>query len=272
MTHYVVINGDDGGLHPDTDTALLRSAETGVLSSASVVANGPTCEDFVRRAHDLDLGIGLHVNLTSGRPLTHAPSLVDAAGFFRRTPGLKVWEPGVLGAFDPHEVNAEVAAQWARLASLAGRLDHVDGHNHVHIFEPVASGVAAVLRDSARDDAVYVRVSDEPECDTPLRPALPPGAPSASKRRTALIASGLRFVDRFVGYLFSHRPDIDGVAHLANDKTATTEWMVHPGNRPASDFTESPCRRRELETLCDPDLRRRLDDWGYRVVRFGDLP
>ena len=79
----LVVDGDDAGLHADTDRALLAAARSGVLTAVSLVAGGPTVAAFVEAALPLGLSLGLHLNLSDGRPLAPCvPSLVDGSGAF----------------------------------------------------------------------------------------------------------------------------------------------------------------------------------------------
>src|SRR5207244_1327646 len=58
--------------------------ETGVVSSVSVLVNAPGWTDAAQRLRDLsspsfpELGVGLHLNLTTGRPVSCGGSLCDA--------------------------------------------------------------------------------------------------------------------------------------------------------------------------------------------------
>ncbi|MHC4340529.1 MAG: ChbG/HpnK family deacetylase, partial [Planctomycetota bacterium] len=52
----LIVSADDGGLAANSDSSILRCASEGVVRSISVVAGGPTAEEFLERASDLDLG------------------------------------------------------------------------------------------------------------------------------------------------------------------------------------------------------------------------
>jgi len=76
---WLVVNADDAGFAEPTDAAILRCARAGIVRSATVAANGPTADAFVRQALDAGLDLGLHVNLTGGRPLAgpHGLAFLD---------------------------------------------------------------------------------------------------------------------------------------------------------------------------------------------------
>src|SRR5262249_34645691 len=73
----VVVNADDFGLCAAVNRAIGRAHEEGVLTSASLLANGPTFDEAVAIARARpSLGVGVHLNLLRGRPLARVPSLV----------------------------------------------------------------------------------------------------------------------------------------------------------------------------------------------------
>ena len=259
----LVVDGDDAGFHADTDRALLDAARSGVLTAVSLVAGGPTVAAFVEAALPLGLSLGLHLNLSDGRPLARrVPSLVDGSGAFF-SPKARAWEAA--SRFSPDDVAREVEAQWRALGKLGARPDHLDGHNHVHLFAPVLDGIVLALGSAAR---LFVRCPEEPECPEAWRPALPACALGRAAILDRLAGTAWRLPDRFAGLRFSHDPSEGGIAHLAAARPGLTEWMVHPGPRPGSPFTRSPRRAEEAAFLARPGTRRLLEDWGYRLTRF----
>jgi chitin disaccharide deacetylase len=85
----LIMQGDDMGAGHGINVATLRAYTDGVLRSANVLMPAPWAPEAASllRAHP-ELDAGVHLTLTSEwtnvkwRPLTHAPSLVDADGYF----------------------------------------------------------------------------------------------------------------------------------------------------------------------------------------------
>ena len=72
----LIVNADDYGLSRGVNTGIIEAAETGVVTSASMMVNLPGFNDAAARAGSRpSLSLGLHLNLTTGKPLTLAPSL-----------------------------------------------------------------------------------------------------------------------------------------------------------------------------------------------------
>lgn len=150
MPRKVIINADDFGMSEGTNHAVRRAAELGTISSTSIMVNMP----FVEEIRDVaagapQLGLGLHLNLTQGKPLqppARVSSLVDADGTFH-SPVLLA-KRALIGQVSLDEVKREVAAQVEAARGLVGeRLDHWDSHQGSHRFEPLASVILATCRD-----------------------------------------------------------------------------------------------------------------------------
>src|ERR1700693_1299673 len=72
----LIINADDYGLSPGVNTGIIEASDAGGVTSASMIVNLPGFNDAVARAGSHPaLSLGLHLNLTTGKSLTAAPSL-----------------------------------------------------------------------------------------------------------------------------------------------------------------------------------------------------
>src|SRR5437764_1133299 len=79
MTRQLVINADDLGLAPGVNRGILEAYEAGTLSSASMMVNTGAFDEAVEliAARAPRLGVGLHLNLIAGRPMSTVPTLAD---------------------------------------------------------------------------------------------------------------------------------------------------------------------------------------------------
>jgi hypothetical protein len=77
----VIVNADDFGLSAKTNRVIVEAFENSVISSTTLMTNMPGFEDACEFAHRHRLlgKIGLHLNLTSGYPLSTPIS--NAPGF-----------------------------------------------------------------------------------------------------------------------------------------------------------------------------------------------
>nr|BFE95654.1 hypothetical protein GCM10020185_61900 [Pseudomonas brassicacearum subsp. brassicacearum] len=74
MPRQVIVNADDFGLSLSENALILRAFETGVISSATAMANMPGFEQACEMARQplLNGHVGLHFNLSYGPPLGQA--------------------------------------------------------------------------------------------------------------------------------------------------------------------------------------------------------
>lgn len=253
---WLVVNADDGGFAGGKDDAILRCARAGLVKSVSVIANGATTEAFVGRARDEGLDLGLHLNLTEGRPLAGpGSSLTDGRKTF---PGkAEAWRRAAADELDADEVRREVAAQWERLTALGAEPTHVDGHNHVHLFPAVRELLAELAAD------LWVRVPCDPVLPDDLSPVFAAWARD--------FRGPWKRTDCFVGYGFARDPTADAFLRCVRGVGRVTEFMVHPGARKGTPFSRSPLRDRETETLCAASLRRELERRDFILASFAEV-
>ncbi len=84
MTRRLIVNADDFGLTPQVSAGILTAHRHGIVSSTTALVTAAIDDDSIDALRDSGLGVGLHVNLTLGRPLSGGRSLVDASGSFVR--------------------------------------------------------------------------------------------------------------------------------------------------------------------------------------------
>jgi predicted glycoside hydrolase/deacetylase ChbG (UPF0249 family) len=132
----LIINADDLGMSRGITDGILVAHRYGFLTSASLLVNMPASEYAVERvASAPKLGVGVHLNICQGRPISPArevPSLVDADGNFHAAGVMirKLWAWRING----RELETEFCAQirWAKNRGL--ELTHADSHHHMHIY------------------------------------------------------------------------------------------------------------------------------------------
>jgi predicted glycoside hydrolase/deacetylase ChbG (UPF0249 family) len=85
----VILNADDFGLTRGVNEGIIRAHHEGILTSATLMANGAAFEDAVEQARVTpSLGVGCHLVLVGGKsvaPPEKISSLVDAEGRLPRT-------------------------------------------------------------------------------------------------------------------------------------------------------------------------------------------
>jgi predicted glycoside hydrolase/deacetylase ChbG (UPF0249 family) len=249
-TRRLIVNADDFGLTAGVSRGILRGHHEGLVTSTTVLASLPPQEELDVAAARSGLGLGLHFNLTWGRPVSAAASvasLVDGEGRFGRD----------LGALQerarPDEVRRECEAQIEAFSRRFGRgPTHLDSHHHVHRLPRVMDAVVDVV--------LAARV--------PLR-SQDPGFREGLRRR------GIVTTDAFLGdaqaepYWTSERL----LDQLATLPLGVTELMCHPGIFDEALAYSRYGRQREVElaALCDAEARATAERLDIQLCHFGAL-
>src|SRR5690349_5306101 len=86
----LIVNADDFGRSRAINEAVIRAHREGILTTASLMVNEPSCKEAVAMARDNPrLGVGLHLSLLCGRsaqPHDRIPGLTDTEGNFTDNP------------------------------------------------------------------------------------------------------------------------------------------------------------------------------------------
>jgi predicted glycoside hydrolase/deacetylase ChbG (UPF0249 family) len=275
----LVINADDFGFAPGVNRGIVEAHEAGSLSSTSMLVNAPAFDEAVQlvRTRVPRLGVGLHLNLIAGRPLSDATSLVNPrTGLFHALPELA--RRALSGRVYSADVRRECDAQLAALRSAGITPTHLDSHRHAHALPGVLAAVVASAR--AAGVPVVRRPLDRPSVSEP----------AAAAKMLVLHAAwrvAYRAVDADGRALLARSPHFRGIAlQGARDVEArllalvdhlpagATELMLHPGHDDAVLAAQDPYRHErewEVAALCAPAVRARLERGDVRLVSFAAL-
>lgn len=130
---FVIVNVDDLGLHPAVRRAVAGLSERGIVTSSTLLANGP---DLEASAGIGGVGLGVHMNVLRGRPVLQprlVSSLVGEDDLFLGDYG-RLFARYLAGRVDLRQVEAEWAAQIERILDLGVRPTHLDSEKHIHAW------------------------------------------------------------------------------------------------------------------------------------------
>jgi len=268
----LIVNADDLGLHPGINAGILHSHREGIVTSASLCANGAAFEDAVRRLRDApDLDVGLHLTVVgSETPLVRDLPTLARSGRLPHTFAL-LFRDLALGRVRREEIEAEMAAQLTRARDAGLRVSHLDSHQHVHLHPallPIVIGLAG------RFEVAAVRAARRVLPVRGVRAALLGmlSRPASSRVR----AAGLRTPDTFVGADDSGRLDAARLARLlAGLPEGVSELLCHPGagtGEIAAAYPDWGFRwDDETRALTDPQARECLARHGVTLASYRDL-
>lgn len=134
----LIVQGDDMGAAHAINEGTIKSYREGIMRTTNIIVPSPWLPEAARLLAEYpDLEVGIHLALTSEwtlvkwRPLTHAPSLTDANGYFYpmvrpnpRLPGQSI----VDGKPNLAEVERELRAQIELGKKLVPRVSYMTTH------------------------------------------------------------------------------------------------------------------------------------------------
>ena len=309
----VVFHADDFGMNASVNGGILTAFHEGLLTSTSLLANSPAaeaaCQAWPSLMAELNQGIGrhsgarrdrfeesplpfdlgIHLNLTQGRPLTgeqFPKHLLDPYGNF---PGIGTMfrrlfrvGPSVLAS-----VEAELYAQVEWMCDRGLRPTHLNGHQYVELIPVISAMLPGILKKYA---IPIVRVAFERGL---IRNVLSQGDISgfllagvkrcfAMSFRHRINRIGISSPDRFFGTAHAGRIKCRQVFQFLDQSSGArcVEIGVHPaavtggGEVSAEEAWFDPLsklRPNELEWLCSSELSDGLASRGWHLGRLQSL-
>lgn len=255
----LIVNADDFGFTCDVNAGIIECHRNGILTAATLMADGAAFEDAVRlAAMNPTLDVGCHLVLlgSPGLPATVADLLRAIA----------------LGRIAIYDTLARQVQKIIRGGIVPS---HLDSHKHTHLLPPVLEAVA--------------RISEEfriPWVRRPFDFPMQAGGVGMTRRfvsgsfglvrgrfQRVLTAHHCRMTDYFAGFQITGRYDAAELARLiAQLPEGITEFMCHPGyftSELASTGTRlKESRQRELESLTSCEVRNALAQHGVVLRNF----
>lgn len=270
----IVINADDFGLTHGINEGIITAMERGIVGSASLMVNFPDSAEALRVAREKNFSIGWHFNLTLGKPVSDPetiPSLIGKDGRFY--PRNQLLLRCLLRRVRADDVRRELEAQWQFFTDAGLHPEHIDGHEHCHVFP--------VICDVVRDLVVVHKI--------PLvRLPGEKGGPFVPRYLTRLLLGHLRgsrlkfwkntdclimpfYGISLVGRVEDHQEWRQLLARIADPVSMV---MVHPGiESPADELhgdTFPGSRQAELDMILSTEWRELLRELHVQPIPFKD--
>lgn len=143
----MIINADDFGYCRAVNYGILDAHRQGVLTSATLLTNTPGFQHAAFLAKEYPtLGVGLHLNISFGQPLTNGRSLTGIDGAF-----IKPKELPAFHQYLPAEIFDELEAQYQRFVAVMNKQPtHLDSHLFTTDSNPVMAEAAKTLAEKYR--------------------------------------------------------------------------------------------------------------------------
>jgi hopanoid biosynthesis associated protein HpnK len=282
-TKHLILNADDFGLTRGVNEGIVRAHRDGILTSATLMANGPAFDHAIELAcATRSLGIGCHLVLVGGHcvaPAKEIPSLAQPDG--RLPNSLPVFAAhAASGRIRQSDIERELRAQIEKIRCAGISPTHFDTHKHTHIVPRVLEVIGRVARDTGINairkpfERLRHSWSGAPK-PKQLFAASAVRVISANFRKLSH-RYGLRSPDHFLGLALTGGLGPAALLRLLESLPAgQTEIMFHPGLADA-DLRATGSRlqhERELElaALVDPAVKRAVAAHHIELISYRDL-
>jgi chitin disaccharide deacetylase len=282
----LIINADDFGLTQGVNRAIIEGCTKGIVTSATIMANGTAFQGAADSAKSLPrLGTGCHVVLIDGMAVASGlHTLTNGRGHFRNS--LKefaraAWQEKIAAG----EVQREAEAQIRKIQLTGITLTHVDSHKHTHVFPQI---LRPVLRAAKARGIRAIRNPFEPLRSWPSW--LAAGKPGLWLRSFAVTALHYFAADFHEAIREEDMLTTDGtlgiaatglldqgilLALLQGLPEGTWELVCHPGYADADLATTGTrliqSRQVELQVLTSRTTKEMLDACGIELISYADL-
>jgi predicted glycoside hydrolase/deacetylase ChbG (UPF0249 family) len=271
---YLIVNADDYGRTPGVSNGIREAHRRGIVTSASALMNMPWIREDLRIAEreTPDLGLGVHLVLTCGTPLSSPDRLESITAGHECFPDLQGFLK-ILPGVDPGQAAAEWETQVRRFIELTGRNpDHLDSHHHVAYF---TEALFAEFLDLARRYRCGIRIPFPTQSG--FNDGLPQEFSSAVRDFVPrlLRKNPLPKPDWFIGTFYDEQATHEQLLRIFDQlEPGVSELMCHPG------FVDPPLlggsaygkpREREVEILTSDSVRRAIVRRGIQLVNYSAL-
>ncbi|MCE1245492.1 MAG: ChbG/HpnK family deacetylase [Firmicutes bacterium] len=252
LNKWIIFHADDFNLTSGVNKGIIDAYKNGVVRSTSIMPNIPNFDESVELLNENPgLDIGVHINLTFGRPISdpsEVPSLVDDSGIFWRRPAM------LADVADFEEMKKEILRQMEVCLDAGLKPTHIDTHHHLHRSDPRA---LEILCELAVEHKMAVRSVNQ-------------------EMRDYIMKKGIPTPDNFNGDFYNSDnitiESLERVIRTAPD--GFSEIMCHPG---VSDdelmdiSTYNKCREAEIKTLCHPRIWQAIQDREAKLIGYLEM-
>jgi len=255
----LIVRGDDMGSSHAANVACIQGYRDGIMRSVELMMPCPWFPEAVELLKEnSELDVGIHLTLTSEwqgmkwRPLTHAPSLVDANGYFFPmvwpNPNLPAGTSLKESSWKLDEIEHELRAQVEMALRHVPRISHLNAHMGFTSLDP---SLAKLVNGLAQE---YGLITGAELGGLKRFPGW--GDAKSGEERTDRFVKNLNALEPGT-YLFVEHPGLDvvelqaighkGYENVAADRAAVTQVFTSPA------------------------VRKAIRDQGIQLLSYGDL-
>jgi Uncharacterized protein conserved in bacteria len=247
----IIVNADDMGYTRGVSEGIIEGHKNGIITSTTVMCHMPFAEKTVKMVEECpNLGVGVHLTLTCGKPLTNPKTLTRPDGTFLK------YKEFYASVVDPQEVYNEYKAQIERFFEIFHRKPtHMDSHQGSH------DGVSVLLKDNPElkakhntEEIYNVSMQLAKEYDLTVRRSC-----------------DYKWIDGYYGENATVENFIKIVEENEKQGIEKLEFMVHPAYCDLELYRNSSYstyRVKELYGLCDQSLKDYIKAKNIELLHF----
>ena len=266
----IVICADDFGQTPAVSEGIIQLLVAGKINATSCLVNSNYWEDSAAKLKNIykeSMQIGLHLNLTEGKPLTNVTCLQRGELFIGLSPLL-------IKAFtyrlNKDQIYQELKAQLEQFMTVWGQKPNfLDGHQHIHHLPIVRDVVLDLYREfDLAENKTYVRSVANMVGVTGLKPKI-------------IVATGAKKLERLLDkHAVPHNTTFSGAYNFAENRDFAKVFgealenitdggliMCHPGvsSREYSDVL-AKSRPKELAYFLSDEFTQKMSQCGIILL------
>lgn len=244
----LLLRADDLGFSEAVNYGIEKTVREGLIRNCGVMVNMDATEHAVRLFQEIPCCLGLHCNVSVGRPLLPAsqvPTLVDDSGVFHNSRRYRGAAEEFAAAEDFHR---ELSAQYRRFLELFGRKP---AYFEAHAVE--SKNLAIALEQVAKEEELFYQpsfsdftIGDTHVISTPMH-SMEPGYDARRALKQELSKAE------------------DGRSYL---------YVCHPGYLDSYLLKNTSLtlpRADEVDMLCDPEIGQWLKEQEFTLVTYEEL-
>lgn len=152
----LVVCADDMGMAKCINNGILESYLNGIVTTTSIMANGKAFEHAVEIIKEYKIPCGIHLVLEREYPLYKASEIKEILGpdgRFKKRWG--IIKHLLIGDISTEVITKEWKLQIERCLDYGLKLDHLNGHGHIHAFP----GLFSIVQKLAHENKIrYIRI------------------------------------------------------------------------------------------------------------------
>ena len=271
----LIVNADDLGINTERDRGIFEAYADGIVTCATMLANGSCFEAAAEKVKQVALPVGVHLNLSEGVTLSGPiAGLTDQQD--RLSGKIKMREYLIGDQVDLIGIRREFSAQIQKTLDTGLNPDHLDGHQHCHAYPRLTEMVADLAREYRINAVRSIRPAHPDDTNIPedLADDIALFQDIGCKASDTWQASGIRTTQGLWGLPHLNSLDTNILCGLLETiPDGHWELMTHPGYpNPEGRHFESSQRLTELTALCSPQVKQIIDRRKIRLATFGELP